>query len=123
MKSRIRKICKIHRKTTRTRKLYGGRVPTNYVYSNGEPVELWDVIEYINGTTSQGYVIQITDLNIFVHFPYMPMPLPNSKNTYSTIANIAPPAANGNSLDESIYLVKRGTEDEYTAVVKDIANA
>jgi len=118
MKSRIR------RNSRRIRKLYGGRMPTNYVYSNtNEPVQLWDIIEYINGTTSQGFVIQIIDSNIFVHFPYMLMPLPNSENTYSTIANIAPPAANGNSLDESIYLVKRGTEDEYTAVVKDIANA
>jgi hypothetical protein len=122
MKSRIRKICKIHRKTTRTRKIYGGRTSIDYMYGNtNEPVQLWDIIEYINGTTSQGFIIQIIDSNIFVHFPRMP--IPNSKNTYSTIANIAPPAANGNSLDESIYLVKRGTEDEYTAVVKDIANA
>ena len=113
---------KINKKSRRIRKLYGGRVPTNYVYSNtNQPVELWDVIGYINGTTSQGFVIQIIDSNIFVHFPRMP--IPNSENTYSTITNIAPPAANGNSLDESIYLVKRGTEDEYTAVVKDIANA
>jgi hypothetical protein len=113
MKSRIR------RKTKRTRKLYGGRVPTNYVYSNGESVELWDVIGYINGTTSQGYVIQITDSNIFVHFPHMPEP--NSKNTYSTINSISP--TNGNILDESIYFVKRGTKDEYANVVKVIANA
>jgi len=65
-------------------------------------------------------IYQITDSNIFVHFP--DMPLPNSENTYSTIANI-PPVANKNILDESIYLVKRGTEDEYADVVKDIASA
>ena len=113
MKSRIRRI---RRKTKRTRKIYGGRASIDYMYSNpNEPVQLWDVIGYINGTTSQGFVIQITDSNIFVHFPYMP--LPNSENTYSTIANIAPPAANGNILDESIYLVKRGTEDEYRDVI------
>jgi len=115
MESKIRRICK---KSKRTRKIYGGRVPTNYVYSNGEPVELWDVIEYINGTTSQGFVTQITDSNIFVHFPRMP--LPNSVNTYSTITSIS--SANGNILDESIALVKRGTEDEYASIVKDIAN-
>ena len=84
-------------------------MPTNYVYSNGEPVELWDVIEYINGITSQGFVIQITFSRIFVHFPHMPEP--NSVNTYSTIMNIA--SVNGNILDESIALVKRGTEEEY----------
>ncbi len=111
MKSRIR------RKTKRTRKLYGGRVPTNYVYSDiNEPVRLWDVIGYINGTTSQGFVIQITDSHIFVHFPHMPITEPNSM-----ISNIAPPV-NGYTLDESIYLVKRGTENEYTTIVKDIAN-
>ena len=110
---------KINKKSRRTCKLYGGRVPTNYVYSNtNQPVELWDIIEYINGTTSQGFVIQITDLNIFVHFPHMPEP--NSENTYSTITSIS--SANGNILDESIYFVKRGTEEEYTYVVKDIAN-
>lgn len=109
MKSRIR------RNSRRIHKLYGGRVPTNYVYSNGSPVQLWDIIEYINGTTSQGYVIQITDSNIFVHFPHMPEP--NSENTYSTITSIS--SANGNILDESIYLVKRGTEDEYADVVKN----
>jgi hypothetical protein len=84
------------------------------MYSNpNEPVQLWDIIGYINGTTSQGYVIQITDSNIFVHFPNMP--LPNSENTYSTITCISP--ANGNILDESIYFVKRGTEDEYANVI------
>jgi len=111
MKSRIRRI---RIKSRRIRKLYGGRVPTNYVYSNtNQPVELWDVIEYINGTTSQGYVIQITDLNIFVHFPRMP--LHNSVNTYSTITSIS--STNGNILDESIYFVKRGTEEEYASMV------
>jgi len=40
---------KIHRKSKRTRKMYGGWVvPTNYVYSNtNEAVQLWDVIGYI----------------------------------------------------------------------------
>jgi hypothetical protein len=112
MKSRIR------RKSRRTRKLYGGRASIDYVYNNGSPIQLWDIIEYINGTTSQGFVIQITDSNIFVHFPHMP--LPNSENTYSTIVNIAPPAVNGNILNESINFVKRGTEDDYANV---IANA
>lgn len=104
---------KINKKSRRTRKIYGGRVSTNYVYSNGSPVELWDVIEYINGTTSQGYVIQITSSHIFVHFPNMP--LPNSENTYSTITSIS--SANGNILDESIYFVKRGTEYDYANVI------
>ncbi len=111
MKSRIR------RKSKRTRKMYGGRSPTTYAYSNGSPVQLWDVIEYINGISAQGYVIQITFSRIFVHFPNMP--LPNSENTYSTITSIS--SANGNILDESIYFVKRGTEDEYANVIA-IAN-
>jgi hypothetical protein len=113
MKSGIRRI---RRKSKRTRKIYGGRVTTNYVYSNGSPVQLWDVIEYINGTTSQGYVIQITFSNIFVHFPRSP--LPNRENTYSEISNISP--ANGIILDESIYFVKRGTEDEYANVIANV---
>ena len=112
MKSRI------NRKSKRARKIYGGRVPTNYVYSSGEPVELWDVIEYINGTTSQGNVTQITLRHIFVHFPHMP--IPNSETTYSMISNIAP--IHGNILDTSIYFVKRGTEDEYATDVA-IANS
>lgn len=116
MKSRIHRIRRIRRKSKRTRKIYGGRASIDYMYSNpNEPVQLWDVIGYINGTTSQGYVIQITDSNIFVHFPHMP--LSNSENTYSTIVNITPPAANGNILDESIYFVKRGTEYDYANVI------
>ena len=45
------------------------------------------------------------------------MDLSNSENTYSTIVNITPPAANGNILDESIYFVKRGTEYDYANVI------
>jgi hypothetical protein len=111
MKSKT-KIVKF-RRNKRSHCAYGGRAPATYVYGNGEPVQLWDVIGFMNGITAQGYVTQITFSRIFVHFPRMP--IPNSENTYSSINSISP--ANGNILDETIYLVSRGNEDDYVIAI------